>query len=334
MKKKLVILLLILFTISLGAYYLVLSSKPVELKKIEVSLTWLHQAQFAGMYVAKDKGFYQDEGLDVSFKEFAVGKNLEQELVEEKVDFAIWHSDQFLDNFSRGMDIKAIGAIYQKIPHALLTSSEKSIKKPTDFEGKILGMKGNTKSGVFLYATLLSELGVDESKVSYKSVDFNTSEFEDITNNTVDMIDLYRTDQVYVFEQNNVEYDLFLPEDFGFETYGDVIVTSNTLLKNNPEIAEKFVKATLKGWEYTSQNPEEALDITQKYIVSEIYQDRDYNQFILSKSLPLIKPKRNQKIGEMNFVKWKNLYDVMYDNGFLEKEFDVTDTYTTEFVDK
>lgn len=312
-------------------YFLFLRKK--ELQTVKVNLVWLNQAQFAGIYVAHEKGFYEAQGLDVIIEEFDFKKNLEQELVDGETDFSIIHAVRFLEGVGKGLDLKAVAAIYQQSPHSFVTSKAKTIKQPSDFIGKKLGIKGGNRAGKILYSAFLSKLGIASNQVSFLEVGFDTSEFEDISNGTVDMIDLYRTDQVYTFQKNDYGYSLLLPEDFGFEMYGDIIAVSGEKLKNDPRLVRKFVSASLKGWEYAIENQEEAVEITQKYITSDNYQDKEHNAFILEESSHLIKSKVSQKIGAMELLKWKKLYDIMLSDGLLEKEFNIEDVYTDEFVE-
>ena len=96
---------------------------------------------------------------------------------------------------------------------------------------------------------------------------------------------------------------------------------------------KKFVDATLKGWEYTAKNQAEALEFTNKYIVSESYQDDNYNKFILEQSLPLISLSDDNNIGHMEYVRWKSTYDVMLSDGVIKGEFSPNDIFTLEFID-
>jgi NitT/TauT family transport system substrate-binding protein len=323
--------LLIIFLSAVFFYFQFKS--PLKLETVKVSLVWLNQAQFAGIYTAIDKGFYEDVGIKVELEEFGFAKLLEDELAEGKTDFSIIHSVRLLEGIGRGLDLKAVAAIYQTSPHAFVSSKDNVIKKPEDLKGKTLGIKGDNISAKILYSVLLTELGLKNSDVKFKSVDFTTHEFEDIQNGMVDTIDLYRTDQVYFFEKNNVDYQLIPPENFRFDMYGDVIATSDEMIKKNPKLVKNFVQATIKGWEYAIDNQDEAIEMTQQYITSEDYKDEDYNKFILEMSSPLIKPVDIEKVGKMVSPKWNNLYDAMVANNIIKEEFDPGKAFTLEFLD-
>ncbi|MDH5533831.1 MAG: ABC transporter substrate-binding protein [Candidatus Pacebacteria bacterium] len=331
---RIIVGFLFLFLMGFGGYYLFSKfQKPQELEKVKVSLVWLHQAQFAGIYAAIEKGFYEDEGLLIDVEEFKQGSKLGEDLANGKVDFSFFHAINLLEEVNKGHDLKAVAAIYQTSPYAFIFSQLNAMGGPNDFKNKTLGIKGESQSGVMLYSALLADLGLEKSDVKIVTTNFDTTEFEDIQSGVVDMMTLYRTDQVYPFKKNNLPYKLILPENFRFHMYGDVIATSGEMVKNNPQLVKKFVKATLKGWDYVIKNQEEAIDITDKYITSEDYKDKDYSRFILEESIPLIRSEKEFQIGEMELSKWNRVYEVMLDNNFIQNEFNVNDIFTNQFID-
>ena len=258
-------LFFIIFSIIGVVFIFLQKNRTKKLDNVKVSLSWLHQAQFAGIYTAIEKEYYKEVGLEVQLEDFEFDKELEQDLADGKTDFSITHADRLLESISKGLDIKAVAAIYQISPHSILLPKDLFLS-PQDLVGKILGVKGGNTSGKLLYSVILANFGIDAEDVTFKSLDFTTSEFEDIERGSIDMVDLYRTDQVYEFVKNDYDFQLFVPENFRFKTYGDVIATSDQMIKNKPAIVKSFVEATLKGWEYALDNPEEALSFTEKYI--------------------------------------------------------------------
>jgi len=330
LRNILISLLFFIFGL-LGTFFL-LKNQTRHLKTVKVSLVWLHQAQFAGIYTAIEKGFYREAGLDIEFEEFEYSKPLEADLASGKTDFSILHADRMLEEIGKGLDIKAVATIYQISPHAFVSTTDASITKPEDLIGKTLGIKGDNSSGKLLYSVMLANLGISKNDVYFKSLDFTTTELQDIQSGIVDMIDLYRTDQVYGFVKNGVSYQLFLPEDFSFNMYGDVIATSEEMIKNDPQTVQKFVDATLRGWEYALENQEEAIAFTDLYITSKDYQDTAYSKFILENSAPLIKNDEFQVIGSMNINRWTRLYNVMKTNKIFEQDFNIADAFTLQFI--
>lgn len=336
-KKKIIISAIVILIAAVSLILWKEGSKSGEvgkssLEKAVVSLKWLHQAQFAGLYVAKEKGFYADAGLDVKITEWDFTVSQEDELAQGVSDFAVLNPVELLEAIGKGLDFRAVAVIYRDAAYALIASKDSGIETPADFRGKILSNKGGTDDGKIVFPALLKAFDVGEDEVTYVDSSFDTHEADDIASGSADVSDLYRTDQVYVFQQRGMEYNLILPEKFGFEMYGDVLVTTQKLIDENPDFVKRFVQATIAGWEYAVTNPSEAVDLTMPYVTNEIYKDRDLEVFILGNSIPLIKPEGVERIGGMEFVRWQRLYESMQSVGLLENDFDVTQVFTRKFL--
>ena len=108
-----------------------------ENQKVSLQLLWKHQFEFAGFYMAKEKGFYSEVGLDVEFKEYKLGSNISQDVADGKIDFGIGYSGIILDKI-KGADIKLLNAIYQSSPHVLVSLESSNINSIKDFKGKVI----------------------------------------------------------------------------------------------------------------------------------------------------------------------------------------------------
>lgn len=303
------------------------ANKP--LKKISVRLAWLNQAQFAGMYVAKEKGFYTKHGLDVNLKEYEFDNDQSKELSENKIDFSVASATEFLKGVSHGYKVKALAVIFQDSPYAFASLKSSNITSPADFKGKKLGREGGNDQAKITYPAVFQPYGIKDADVKY--VDLQFDEANDLTQKRADVIDLYRTDQPYIMKKQGVEINVLYPEKFGFKQYGDVIEASDSLINEHPETVKNFMTATLEGWEYAINNVPESVDITMKYDNTK-YHDKEYETYILNGQVPLIRPTGGKHIGNMEFIQWRQTYDALLNAGVLDKEFDVSSIYTNEFL--
>ena len=299
---------------------------------VSITLKWVHQAQFAGLYSAEEKGYYKNKGLDVTIHELSSEITPIDSLLQKKTDFALLSVDEFLTTVDAGEDIVAVAAFYQVSPYAFASLKENNISDPSDYLGKTLGTKGAKPEQKLAYLILLESFGITESDVNFKVLGFETTEFNDLVNNNTDVIDLYRTDQLYFFEKNNVDYDIIYPERYGANINNDILVTRREVIEKNPKLVKKFVRASIQGWEYTIDNPEKAIEHTLKYVTNEAYLDLDYETYILENSIPLVKPTTTSQIGDLNEKQMSEAYDALKKNNFISTDFDVKDFYTKEFL--
>lgn len=295
--------------------------------EIKVRLGWLHQAQFAGFYVAQEKGFYDDAHLSVELLEIDPEIEPVKEVNEGTVDFSVMEAHQFLEGIDNNADIQAIMAIYQINPHALAVRMDSGISGPEDFSGKTVGLSGGEAEGNALFRIFID--GFENiNSITYKNLGFDT--VDDFANNRADIIDVYRTDQPYLAEKQGIPLIVIALDEYGFSTYGDVIVANSNLIEDKPELVKRFIKATQKGLEYALSNQEEAVAITLPY-TSGNYNDIDYQRHILSKSAPLIRGPQDH-LGHMEFISWSVLHDSMLSAGILNKEIEIRDIYTNIFI--
>ena len=331
MLKKLLIVLIILgagYGLVRYSTFFEFSPSSTVPQKVKVRLSWVHQAQFAGFYVAQEKGFYEKHGLDVELLDLDADKNQIEEMENGDVDFSIMEAHQLLgDTPELTGNLKAVAAIYQINPHALAARADSGITSPKDFTGKTIGFAGGDSEGNALFRIFVNEFA-DPDSVTYVNLGFDT--VTDVIEKRADVVDVYRVDQPYLLAQKGVPLNIIPLESYGFSTYGDLIVTNAATIQNDSEMVQKFVSASLAGWEYALENPQEAVEITMGYTTGD-YNDADYQQHILTESVPLIRGTAST-LGSMEFVSWSTLYESMRRAGVITEEFDVRGIYTTQFV--
>lgn len=158
-----------------------------------MQLKWVHQAQFAGFYMAQEKGFYQDENLDVSFLEGGRDVSSVTSVMEGKAQFCVMSPDDIFINRFQGVSIKAIAAIYRRSAVVFLSMPESGIRRPHDFVGKTIATAGEG-SGVqdffIQYSAMMNPLNIDTSPIEL--VPFST-DFFDFYAGKVDITPVYIT---------------------------------------------------------------------------------------------------------------------------------------------
>lgn len=296
---------------------------------IAVRLAWLHQAQFAGLYVAEAEGLYERAGFDVDLQEYVAESDSVADLLDDKVQFAVISAEQVLLAAERGLPIKAVAVIYQTNPYAFASLKDSGITSPADFRGKKLGNQGGNPQAAIVYQALLNSFGIPESEVEMVTLNFD--EVNDLVEHRADTTDLYRTDQHYLFEKAGVPINLIYPERFGLRVYGDVLVTTNAMIAERDDDVRRFVEATLTGWAHAIDDQPTAVEATLPY-THDLYEDRAYQEHILSQSATLIRPADGFKVGTMQYLFWNTSLEVYREAGTIGKDIDIADFYTTEFL--
>ncbi len=225
-------------------------------KKVTLQLSWLHQFQFAGYYMAKEKGFYRDVGLDVTINEFEFGMDLLDVLESQKTDFAIGRSSLLVDKYN-GKDVVALGAIYQKSPLMLLVTKKSGIESIKDLKNKKIMITSDAKNTISIVSMLnANSIGLDD--ITLQKHSFN---LDDLINGKTDAMASYISNEPITLAEKNIDYKIFHPQDYGFQFYDDILFTSSKFIKNNPQITKDFYEATIEGWKYAFENMAETAEV-------------------------------------------------------------------------
>jgi NitT/TauT family transport system substrate-binding protein len=326
-KKYLIISLslLIISLLALGLYFYLnhtLSFKP-PIQNINVALSWIHQSEFTGNYVAVEKGFYAENEINASLIPYNF-KDLPIDLVVSgKADFGITGASEVLLARSQGIPVKAIAVIYQVNPVCAFSLKSSGITKPTDFIGKKIGVEKGINVE-YDYISMMNNLNINRSLLTEIGVGYNASELLD---GTVDVSTGYVDNEPYYVIAAGQDVNIIMVEDYGVNTYSDVLFTTDELINKNPKLVSAFVKATIDGWQYTLEHQDEAIGIIMQYT-----EDKDMNHeiFGLKKSLPLIST-GEVPIGYMDQKGWQAVENAVLLQKILSTPINVSDCYTTEF---
>ncbi|NQY95239.1 MAG: ABC transporter substrate-binding protein, partial [Campylobacteraceae bacterium] len=220
-----------------------------ENKKVTLQLTWLHQFQFAGYYMAKEMGYYDDVGIDLEIKEYTYETKIIDEVQNKKVDFAVGRSSIIIDKIN-GKDIVALGAIFQSNPLMLLVREDSGISSIEDLRYKKIMIANISKSRASIIAMLNAHgLKPRDVEIIPHSFDLN-----DLISNKVDAMASYLSNEPLRLEDKNIAYKVFHPKDYGFDFYGDILFTTSAFIKDNPKLTRDFYEASIKGWKYAFSN--------------------------------------------------------------------------------
>ena len=234
------------------------ATAAVAAEPISIRLKWVAQAQFAGIYVAKAKGFYSEAGLEATINPGGPNINVETLVASGADTFGIASGTEgTLYAREKGLPLVCIGMSQQMTPFAFVTYNSSGINSVKDFKGKKVAV-WFTGPQYTLYSVLAHE-GVAQSDVQIVSQPFSMQPFID-KQYDVATVTLYNELNT-LYEQGINDIKLFLPDDSGVTTQQDSLVTSEKMIKEKPQVVQAFLDATLKGWKYAFEHKAEAVDI-------------------------------------------------------------------------
>jgi NitT/TauT family transport system substrate-binding protein len=249
-------------------------SAPAELKPIRLQLQWFPQAQFAGYFAAKDKGYYAEEGFDVTILPGAVEIVPATVVAGGQAEFGISWVPRMLAPRESGADGVVIAQVFQRSPTLQVSFKDKNITKPEDLRGKKVGSWGFGNEAE-LYAGL-RKAGIDPDNPSDVQIVAQQFDMVAFAAGEIDAAQamIYNEYAQVLETKNPATGELFKPEDLNvisWEEYGtsmlqDAIFASEAWLaqEGNEDVAVKFLKASFKGWIFCRDNPAECVDIVLK----------------------------------------------------------------------
>lgn len=308
------------------------SSKKSEgeegLEKVKVILDWTPNTNHTGIYVAKEKGYFKDLGLDVEIIQPSEGSSL-QLVAAGKGDFAITYQEDltYARTSDSPMPVKAIATIIQHNTSGFASPKEKNIETVKDFEGKVYGGFGGPSEKAILQA-VMEKAGADFSKLT--TVDVGTEDFFIATKNNLDFEWTFEgwTNISAKLRNFDINYIPLRELDERLDYYTPIIASSESTLNEKSDMVKKFMEATSKGYEFAINNPEESAEILVKE-VPEIDKDLAVeSQKFLAKEY---KSDAN-RWGEMKDSVWDNYTQFMLEYKLINKDMKASEAYTNEFL--
>jgi polar amino acid transport system substrate-binding protein len=230
-----------------------------KLESVTLQLTWKNQFQFAGYYVAKELGFYNDVGLDVTIKEYESGTDVTQDVLSQKAHFGVGRSALVLESME-GKEVYLLSAIFQHSPLMLLAKKRSDLKQVSDLKGKRIMMTDDVVGKASLTAMLLAN-GIKSDSYTLQEHTFNT---DDLISGKTDAVAAYISNEPHQMEKRGIDYTIFAPKDHRFDFYSDILFTSQKLYNDNPKLVKRFYQASLQGWAYAFSHIDEAVDLILK----------------------------------------------------------------------
>ena len=222
---------------------------------VTLQLKWLHQFQFAGYYAAQAKGFYRDEGLDVTILPGNSIISPMQEVLAGRAQFAVGDSDLLVERI-KGQPIVAMAAIFQHSPYVVLSRKDSGIRTPRDLVGKTVMQAGG--QGAIQLRAMLQGSGIEPDRVNIQPQSWS---LDDLITGRVDAISAYATVQPRQLMQRGVVPSVMRSADFGVDFYSDILFTTQAEVDRESQRTERFLRASLKGWNYALSHPAEIADV-------------------------------------------------------------------------
>ncbi|MGQ4646412.1 ABC transporter substrate-binding protein [Lyngbya aestuarii] len=300
-----------------------------SLDKVSYATNWYAQAEHGGFYQARATGIYQQHGLDVTIQAGGPQVNGTQLLMGKAVDFFMGYGSDAIKAVEAGIPKVTVAAIFQKDPQVLIAHPGVGNDSLEDFQDKPILISAAANNTYWPF--LKSKYGYsDEQKRPYN---FNLGPFL-LDKNSVQQ-GYISSEPLKVIQQGGFEPVVILLADHGYTPYSTTIETRQELIESNPDLVQRFVDASIKGWYSYLENPapgnqlikEANPEITDEQLAYSLAKIKEYG-------LVLSGDAQTKGIGAMTQEKWLSFFETMVEAGVFQPKTDYTQAFTLKFVNK
>ena len=328
MKKSLILIIILLLLLAVGC-----SGKPVSgstgtstgtavtLTTVKLPVGYIPNVQFAPLYVAIEKGYYRDVGINLNL-DYSMENDNAVLLGNNNVQFAILSGEQVLLARDKQMPLVYVMDWYQQYPVGIVSKKSTNITSVADLKGKKIGIPGLYGASYIGAVAMLQSAGLKESDVTLDSIGYN--QVAVLMADRDDAVVIYVANEPVQLAAQGVAINLLKASD-SINLVGNGLVTNEKTLNENPQLVKAMITATLKGIQYTIDHPDDAFEISKKYVENLGTTDAAIQKQVLLNS---IAEWETDNPGYSNPQAWVNMEGVLTGMKLVTGQGDVALSYT------
>ena len=306
----------------------IFSCAPEDPNRVQLILDWKAQMEHAGFFVAKHKGFYEQEGLSIEILEGNGAPTAARVVGNGTYNLGIASGSATVMAKTNNIPIISLAVINQKTPVVVYSLANNNIQKPKDLIGKRIGVNiGGTKHREF--QAFMRQQNIAEDSIEL--VGMGEASPAPLLAGQVDAMLGYTEDQPVSVELQGHQVNRIALADYGIDIYSTNIITNEAFLKENPDLIKRFLKASLRGWQYALDNPSEAV---VAYMARRPESNEAFNHANFQHLMPLLQSADTEQmgLGAQTAAKWQHTQDILHSLEMIDRKVDVNTLFTSAFL--
>jgi NitT/TauT family transport system substrate-binding protein len=297
---------------------------------VKIAMGYIPNVQFAPYYIAEQKGYFREEGLDVSF-DYGMSTDIMSLVASGQIDFGVSDGDQVIIAREKGIPVKVVYSMYVKYPVGIVSLVESGIKDINDLRGRSIGLPGPYGSSFIGLQVLLLHAGLGLDDVDVKYIGY--TQIESLLLRRVDAAVVYINNEAVVLR--DMGYAINLIEAYRITPMvSAAVITSDALIQKQPELVQRFIRAVVRASEFALSNKDSVMDILGKSIPTLTEANRAINQKVLLESMKLWQDTdiEGHGLGYTTREDWQKSIDQLYRLGLIQKKVRPEECYTDRFL--
>jgi NitT/TauT family transport system substrate-binding protein len=305
------------------------SATPGELTEVELAMGYIPSVQFAPLYVAQERGYFEDAGLDVKFR-YGFESDLLKLVGTNQLPFMIGSGEEVILGRSQGLPVRYVMRWYRKFPVVLFAKAAQGIRTPLDLVGKRVGLPGLYGASYVGWEALVFASGLDPAQVKLESIGFTQASA--VSEDRVDAALDYIVNGPVQLQQAGQEVTV-LPVYNYIDLPSNGIITNDQTIRERPDLVRGLVSAVTRGLSDTLADPDSAFAISIAAVPEAGGPQIQTSRAIFDASLKLWQAEAGE-LGRSNPATWAEAAAFMKEMGLIQTEVNVADLYTNDFVEE
>jgi NitT/TauT family transport system substrate-binding protein len=303
----------------------------VPAEKVTLAMGFIPNVQFAPFYVAVDKGYFAEEGIEIEF-DYGWETDLLKLVGSDELQFAIASGDQVI--LARSQDLPVVYVLnwYRRFPVCVVSLPESQIRDPAALTGKRVGTPATYGASYIGWRALVDAAGLDEADVELISIGY--TQVAALSEGQVDAAICYAMNEPVQMETAGQPVDIIYVADYA-NLVSNGLITNERSVQERSELVQSMVRAALRGLAFTLENPDEAFDISLKFL-SEAASDAEteaVSRAILAKSVEFWSAESGE-LGRSEAAQWIAAQEIMVQMGLVDGAEDVNSMFTNQFIEE
>lgn len=305
------------------------STAPTGLTPVKLGVGYIPNVQFSVYYVGISKGFYKDEGLDVSL-DYGFENDYLKLVGTNESQFMVGSGDQVVLGRAQGLPVRYVMNWYTQYPVVIFAKTAAGITQPADLKGKTIGIPGPFGASYVALRGILEAASLAESDIKLESIGFTQAAA--VNEDKVDAAVDYGANGPVVLGLSGIETTQIKLDQY-LRIPANGLVTNETTIQENPELVQKMVRATLKSIQYTLEHPDEAFSIALATVPEAGGENERANRAVFDAVLNDWKPLADRAHGATTAEEWQSAADLMLRIGLIDQAVAVEELYSNDFVE-